>query len=617
MYKLVIEDDEGKTTTVPISRDEITIGRQKGNTIQLTERNVSRRHARLLRADGKVEIEDVASRYGTRFNGEKLKEKCAFKEGDVVVIGDYRLSLQTEVKAAAPSGGVNVPPSAPSSAEQTRQTQAVGAVPADVPAEEAGRLVVISSNYAGREYALTRAEMVIGRTEGDIRIDHRSISRNHAKIVRDGERYKIIDLRSSNGVRVNGEEYRSVHLKRGDVIELGHVRFRYVAPGEAFTFRPESVPPVDVGPVSGLGGAGGSGGLGKLLVMGVGASLLLLVLVVVALLAFSAGPGAGGKDDGSGSSVAGKGGDDGATGEADAVDENAKAAEFIKKADDAVADEEWDRAIVYLDEALEADPGSERAQDKKSEALREKGMQKFYEQGKTALEQKNFQTAMENFGKIPEDLSIYYKKIKDEGLLQKATEGFVNNRLDEADFAVKNREWRSAQNILAEVKKYDDDNERAEQLRAQINRELSRIADKGDKGGKGAKGEGRQGKGGDKTDTAVVKDTPPAPTAGKPKGGGGGMTASEKREAARAKLKEARQAAARGNPQQAVQLAGEAKRLGAGVSADLVLGQAYQKMGNNPAAVRHYNAWLRANGGSKLADKMRAKIQTLGGVPVN
>lgn len=612
MYKLVIEDDEGKTTTVPISRDEITIGRQKGNTIQLTERNVSRRHARLLRADGKVEIEDVASRYGTRFNGEKLKEKRAFKEGDVVVIGDYRLSLQAEVKAAAPPGVVNVPPSAPSSAEQTRQTQAIDAAAADVPAEEAGRLVVISSNYAGREYALTRAEMVIGRTEGDIRIDHRSISRNHAKIVRDGERYKIIDLRSSNGVRVNGEEYRSVHLKRGDVIELGHVRFRYVAPGEAFTFRPESVPPVDVGPVSGLGGAGGSGGLGKLLVMGVGASLLLLVLVVVALLAFSAGPGGGGADEGLSGPVAGKGGDD-PTDEAPVVDENAEVAEFIKKADDAVADEEWDRAIVYLDEALEADPGSERAQDKKSEALREKGMQKFYEQGKTALEQKNFQTAMENFGKIPEDLSIYYKKIKDEGLLQKATEGFVNNRLDEADFAVKNREWRSAQNILAEVDKYDEDNERAEQLRAQINRELSRLADKGDKG---SKGEGRQDKG-DKPGIAVVKETPPAPSSSKPNGGGGGMSAAEKREAARAKLKEARQAAARGNPQQAVQLASEAKRLGAGVSADLVLGQAYQKMGNNSAAVRHYNAWLRANGSSKLADKMRAKIQTLGGVPVN
>ena len=42
MYKLIIEDDEGKTTVVPLIRDEITIGRKEGNTIRLTERNVSR-----------------------------------------------------------------------------------------------------------------------------------------------------------------------------------------------------------------------------------------------------------------------------------------------------------------------------------------------------------------------------------------------------------------------------------------------------------------------------------------------------------------------------------------------------------------------------------------------
>ena len=41
MFKLVIQDDEGKTTVVPLIRDEITNGRKEGNTIRLTERNVS------------------------------------------------------------------------------------------------------------------------------------------------------------------------------------------------------------------------------------------------------------------------------------------------------------------------------------------------------------------------------------------------------------------------------------------------------------------------------------------------------------------------------------------------------------------------------------------------
>ena len=43
MLKLVISDDEGKTMVIPLTRDELTIGRKDGNSIRLTERNVSRR----------------------------------------------------------------------------------------------------------------------------------------------------------------------------------------------------------------------------------------------------------------------------------------------------------------------------------------------------------------------------------------------------------------------------------------------------------------------------------------------------------------------------------------------------------------------------------------------
>ena len=59
MFKLIIEDDEGHTTVVPLVKDEITIGRKEGNTIRLTERNVSRHHARLIRSNGSFFIEDL------------------------------------------------------------------------------------------------------------------------------------------------------------------------------------------------------------------------------------------------------------------------------------------------------------------------------------------------------------------------------------------------------------------------------------------------------------------------------------------------------------------------------------------------------------------------------
>ena len=77
MVKLIIEDDEGKTHVVPMIRDEITIGRKEGNTIRLTERNVSRRHARLVKQNGAIFIEDLGSYNGIKVNGNKIAGRVA------------------------------------------------------------------------------------------------------------------------------------------------------------------------------------------------------------------------------------------------------------------------------------------------------------------------------------------------------------------------------------------------------------------------------------------------------------------------------------------------------------------------------------------------------------
>src|SRR5690606_10147072 len=110
MYKLVISDDEGKTIIVPLVRDLITVGRQDGNTIRLTERNVSRQHARLVRTDSGYRIEDLESYNGVVVNGQRIQKACDLKDGDRIGIGDYVLALKVEADAAAAS-----PPVAPRS----------------------------------------------------------------------------------------------------------------------------------------------------------------------------------------------------------------------------------------------------------------------------------------------------------------------------------------------------------------------------------------------------------------------------------------------------------------------------------------------------------------------
>lgn len=96
--RLIIEDEEGATTIVPLGEEEVTIGREPGNTIQLTEQNVSRQHARLTQGSDGWVIEDLDSYNGVKVNGVLVEGSVTLNEGDVVQIGDYHLALSNNVE---------------------------------------------------------------------------------------------------------------------------------------------------------------------------------------------------------------------------------------------------------------------------------------------------------------------------------------------------------------------------------------------------------------------------------------------------------------------------------------------------------------------------------------
>ena len=232
MLRLVIEDGEG-TTHVVLIRDEITVGREEGNTIRLTERNVSRRHARLVR-NGTHEtmtvlVQDLDSYNGVRVNGNRIVGQCSLAADDTIQIGDYLLALEAK------------PLEIPARQDVTRVTALLE--PADTTAplqeENRGRLVVVSSNLAGQEYHLTEREMVLGRNDDSsvqLVVNHRSISANHAKFVcRDG-RFTVIDMASANGLIVNGQAMTTTNLVNGDILEMGHVKFRFSGAGDDYQF---------------------------------------------------------------------------------------------------------------------------------------------------------------------------------------------------------------------------------------------------------------------------------------------------------------------------------------------------------------------------------------------
>jgi pSer/pThr/pTyr-binding forkhead associated (FHA) protein len=71
---------------------QVVIGRSSDLDMVLVEDMVSRKHAKITIAGGKVVIEDLGSTNGTFVNGEKIKQS-RLKEGDRILIGTSILKL--------------------------------------------------------------------------------------------------------------------------------------------------------------------------------------------------------------------------------------------------------------------------------------------------------------------------------------------------------------------------------------------------------------------------------------------------------------------------------------------------------------------------------------------
>lgn len=106
-------------------------------------------------------------------------------------------------------------------------------VPADaVPPASGGLLVVIKGERLGARVELGDAPLVIGRgSDADFRIDHRSVSRQHCRLLRDGAGWRVEDLGSTNRTLLNGRPVESAALADGDRLSIGETVLKFVHAG--------------------------------------------------------------------------------------------------------------------------------------------------------------------------------------------------------------------------------------------------------------------------------------------------------------------------------------------------------------------------------------------------
>jgi hypothetical protein len=117
---------------------------------------------------------------------------------------------------------------------------------ADVAASRAATLTFLTGLDVGRSFPLAETKTEIGRgLQVDLRVRDRAVSRAHAHIVREGSAFTLVDLRSPNGLYLNGHRVSSPEpLAEGDVIELGKTLLRFqAAVDEAPAPSPEPATP--------------------------------------------------------------------------------------------------------------------------------------------------------------------------------------------------------------------------------------------------------------------------------------------------------------------------------------------------------------------------------------
>jgi pSer/pThr/pTyr-binding forkhead associated (FHA) protein len=205
------EESPGERQALFLKENEMAqIGRDRGNDIVLGSPQVSRHHAVVSWSDGRFIVKDLGSKNGTKVNRERISGIHELSDGDELQLGDAELVYQY-LHELAPEMIDDF---------KTRNTFIVRQDVAQP------KLIVSAGPHEGRVFILGAGKTVIGRATSssvwDISLQDKSVSRPHAEILKEDAQFTLTDLKSANGVLVNGDLIaEKVELQDGDVIEIG------------------------------------------------------------------------------------------------------------------------------------------------------------------------------------------------------------------------------------------------------------------------------------------------------------------------------------------------------------------------------------------------------------
>jgi pSer/pThr/pTyr-binding forkhead associated (FHA) protein len=171
-----------------------------------------------LEADGTYVLTDLNSTGGTYVNDARIQSQH-LESGDVIHLSGLQgVFLYTAgPKVPMDEGGTIVG----GRAAVARQMAALAAAGPKV------KLVITLADGSVVEHQLEK-DVTIGRAaENDIVIPDQHVSSRHARLLRSGGMYEIVDLGSTGGTWVDGKQVESALLRNGSSIVFSTVHARY------------------------------------------------------------------------------------------------------------------------------------------------------------------------------------------------------------------------------------------------------------------------------------------------------------------------------------------------------------------------------------------------------
>ena len=229
-----------------ITGASLVFGRDASCDVVVPGKDVSRRHAEIMQTPKGYLIVD-SSTNGTSVNDVRVEGQRLLARADVITIGEEKFRFYADTAAASPPSSPPNPqpgpaastpsPAAPPAVPPTRaevpklRETVHGVPPAPPPAAPRptgaplASFVVRGGSLKGQRLSVKTPIVNIGRADyNDIVIPDESVSTSHAKLQRREGVWVLVDLDSTNGTFVDGDQIKGESpLSPGTTVRFGEV----------------------------------------------------------------------------------------------------------------------------------------------------------------------------------------------------------------------------------------------------------------------------------------------------------------------------------------------------------------------------------------------------------